>query len=305
MTARADSTAARFDHNGDVTARASIDRGPTVLRIALGVQLRKLREERGISRETAGEALRASESKIARLELGRTGFKVRDMGDLLTLYGVHDADERDRFLALARQANQPGWWHRYNDLLPSWFETYVGLEQAALGIRIYETHYIPGLFQTADYARYIFGLDSRQDAQRLVDMRMRRQRILTRTPNPPSVWAVVDEHVLRRLPPDPCVARNQLLHLLELTEQPNITIQVLPESAGPTPAEGGSFSMLRFPEEELPDIVYLEQLTSALYLDKAVDLQHYRKLMDTLCAGYAHPVGRTPILLQELLDAVG
>lgn len=305
MTARADSAAARFDHDGDATAEVTVERGPTVLRIALGVQLRKMREERGISRGTAGEALRATESKIARLELGRTGFKARDMADLLTLYGVHDADERDRFLALARQANQPGWWHRYNDLLPSWFETYVGLEQAALGIRIYETHYIPGLFQTAEYARYVFGLDSREDAQRLVDMRMRRQRILTRTPNPPSVWAVIDEHVLRRLPPDPCVARNQLQHLLELTEQPNITMQVLPESAGPTPAEGGSFSMLRFPEDELPDIVYLEQLTSALYLDKAADLQHYRKLMDTLCAGYAHPPGRTPLLLRELLDKVG
>ncbi|WP_245670902.1 helix-turn-helix domain-containing protein [Nocardia flavorosea] len=288
-----------------MTARAAVDRGPTVLRIALGGQLRKLREERKISRETAAEALRATGSKITRIELGRNGLKVRDLSDLLTLYGVHDPDEREDFLALARQANEPGWWHRYSDLLPSWFETYVGLEQAAATIRLYETHYIPGLFQTADYARYIFGLDSRVDVSRLVDMRMQRQRVLTRTPTPPTVWAVIDENVLRRQPPDRHVARGQLQHLLELTERTNIVIQVLPESAGPTPAEGGSFSMLRFPEEELPDIVYLEQLTSALYLDKAADLQRYRKLMDVLCAGYALPPGRTPIILRELLDRVG
>ncbi|RDI46454.1 helix-turn-helix domain-containing protein [Nocardia mexicana] len=298
MTARADRDSSA------ATAQASADRGPTVLRIALGGQLRKLREEREVSRQTAGEALRASETKITRLELGQTGFKERDLSDLLTLYGVNDADERDRLLTLARQANRPGWWHRYSDLLPSWFETYVGLEQAALGIRIYETHYIPGLFQTADYARYIFGLDSRADAQRLVDMRMRRQRILTRTPTPPTVWAVIDEHVLRRQPPDRQVARDQLRHLLDLAQRPNITVQVLPEAAGPTPAEGGSFSMLRFPEEELPDVVYLEQLTGALYLDKNADLQRYRKLMDTLCAGFALSPEQTPIILHDLLDGL-
>ncbi|MEU7138383.1 helix-turn-helix transcriptional regulator [Nocardia sp. NPDC046473] len=282
----------------------SAARGPTVLRIALGGQLRKLREKCDISRRVAGEALRASETKITRMELGQTGFKERDMGDLLTLYGVLDLDERERFLDLAQQANQPGWWHRYSDLLPSWFETYVGLEQAAQRIRIYETHYIPGLFQTADYARYIFGLDSAQEAQRLVDLRMRRQRILTREPDAPLVWAVVDEHVLRRQPPNPRIAREQLEHLLELIERPNITLQVLPETAGPTPAEGGSFSMLRFPEPELPDIVYLEQLTGALYLDKRSDLQHYRQLMDVLCAAYAAPPEETPGVLKKLLAAL-
>jgi hypothetical protein len=135
-------------------------------------------------------------------------------------------------------------------------------------------------------------------------MRMRRQRILDRTPDAPSVWAVVDEHVLRRQPPDPRVARDQLEHLLELIERPNITLQILPESAGPTPAEGGSFSMLRFPESELPDIVYLEQLTGALYLDKRSDLQHYRKLVDVLGADYADPPEQTPVLLNKLLDAL-
>lgn len=278
------------------------ERGPTVLRIALGAQLRKLREDRGIKRHVAGETLRASETKIARLELGQTGFKERDVRDLLTLYGVTDPDERDRFLNLARQTNRPGWWHRYGDLLPSWFETYVGLEQAADVIRLYETQYIPGLLQTADYARYVYSLGHLQDMDRLVDMRIARQQILTRPDDPPRVWAVIDEHVLRRLPPDPRVARAQLEHLLRVNALVNVTIQILPETAGPTPAEGGSFTILRFPEPELSDIVYLEQLSGALYLDKKPDLLRYRKLMDLLSAGYATRPDRTPAVLNRLID---
>ena len=132
--------------------------GPTVLRITLGGQLRRLRERNGISREAAGEALRASDAKISRLELGRVGFKERDIADLLTLYGVQDADEREAFLNLARQANSPGWWHQFNDLLPSWFETYLGLEQSATVIRSYQPQFVHGLLQTEDYARGVIEL---------------------------------------------------------------------------------------------------------------------------------------------------
>jgi transcriptional regulator with XRE-family HTH domain len=285
-----------------VGALVAADRGPTVLRIALGAQLRRLREDSDITRKEAGEALRGSETKITRLELGQTGFKDRDIRDLLTLYGIDDPDDRDQLLDLARQANKPGWWHRYNDLLPNWFETYVGLEQAAQIVRLYETQYIPGLFQTADYAAYIFGLGSRDQAPRLVEMRMRRQRVLTRS-DPLRVWALVDEHVLRRQPPNRIAARGQIEHLLELIALPTVTIQVLPETAGPTPAEGGSFSILRFPEPELPDVVYLEQLTGALYLDKDTDLRRYLSLMDVLSAGYALPPDRTPAILREILDS--
>ena len=137
------------------TAATSEDAGPTALRIGLGSELRRRRERAGISREVAGEALRASPAKISRLELGRVGFKERDVLDLLTLYGVTDETERTQFLALARRANAPGWWHRYSDLLPGWFETYLGLEQASTMIRTYELQFVPGLLQTREYARAV------------------------------------------------------------------------------------------------------------------------------------------------------
>ncbi|MGV9737905.1 helix-turn-helix domain-containing protein [Nocardia farcinica] len=258
------------------------ERGPTVLRIALGGQLRKLRESRNITREAAGDAIRGSHAKISRLELGRTGFKERDIRDLLTLYGVVDPAERESFLDLARRANEPGWWHRYSDLLPQWFGQYLGLEQAAWKIRTYEAHLVPGLLQTPDYARAVLALGSDDaDTDRRVDVRRRRQEILRR-PEPPIVWAVLDEAALHRPVGGVQVHRAQIEHLIELAALPNVTLQVLPYSAGEHAAAGASFSILRFAEAELPDVVYLEHLTSALYLDRTQDLALYRSVMDRL-----------------------
>ncbi|TQM33319.1 helix-turn-helix domain-containing protein [Nocardia bhagyanarayanae] len=258
------------------------ERGPTVLRIALGGQLRKLRESCNITREAAGDAIRGSHAKISRLELGRTGFKERDIRDLLTLYGVSDPLEREQFLTLARQANEPGWWHRYSDLLPSWFGTYLGLEQAANKIRTYEAHLVPGLLQTPEYARAVLALGyDDADTDRRVAVRQRRQEILHRT-DPPIVWAVIDEAALHRPVGGPQVHREQMEHLIALAALPNVTIQVLPYSAGEHAAAGSSFSILRFAEPELPDIVYLEHLTSALYLDRRQDLALYLSVMDRL-----------------------
>lgn len=265
------------------------ERGPTVLRIALGGQLRKLRESCKISREAAGEAIRGSHAKISRLELGRTGFKERDIRDLLTLYGVSDADERETFVDLARRANEPGWWHHYSDLLPSWFGTYLGLEQAASKIRTYESHLVPGLLQTPDYARAVVTLGYRDaDTDRRVAFRQRRQDILRRS-QPPVVWAVLDEAALYRPVGGQRVHQEQMRHLLELTELPSMTIQVVPFAAGEHAAAGSSFTILRFAESELPDIVYLEQLTSALYLDRREDLTLYLSVMDRLSVQAAPP----------------
>ncbi|MBF6079980.1 helix-turn-helix domain-containing protein [Nocardia cyriacigeorgica] len=265
------------------------ERGPTVLRIALGGQLRKLREGKGITREAAGDAIRGSHAKISRLELGRTGFKERDIRDLLTLYGVHDPDERESFLELARKANEPGWWHRYSDLLPSWFGTYLGLEQAATKIRTYEAHLVPGLLQTPEYARAVVTLGYEDaDTDRRVAVRQRRQEILRRS-DPPFVWAVIDEAALHRPVGGPEVHRAQMRHLIELAQLPNVTIQVVPYSAGEHAAAGSSFSILRFAEAELPDIVYLEHLTSALYLDRREDLALYLSVMDRLSVQAARP----------------
>ncbi|WP_063040232.1 MULTISPECIES: helix-turn-helix domain-containing protein [Nocardia] len=280
-----------------------VERGPTVLRIALGGQLRDLRVKNGITREAAGDAIRGSHAKISRLELGRTGFKERDIRDLLTLYGVNDAEERERFLDLARQANEPGWWHRYSDLLPSWFGTYLGLEQAATKIRTYEAHLVPGLLQTPEYARAVMSLGYEDaDMDRRVQVRIRRQEVLRRA-EPPIIWAIIDEAALHRPVGGSRVHREQMEHLIELAELPNVTVQVLPYSAGEHAAAGSSFSILRFAETELPDIVYLEHLTSALYLDRKQDLALYLSVMDRLSVQAEAPGESLKILAEYAKNA--
>ncbi|GAB3696659.1 helix-turn-helix domain-containing protein [Saccharopolyspora tripterygii] len=278
--------------------------GPTVLRIALGGQLRRLREERGISREAAGDAIRGSHAKISRLELGRVSFRERDLNDLLTLYGVDSPEERAAFLSLAKQANEPGWWHQYGDLLPAWFETYLGLEQAAEIIRTYEAQFVPGLLQTPDYARAVIllghGQEPASEVDRRVALRTRRQDILTRQ-EPPTLWAVIDEAALRRPIGGERIMRGQIEHLIRIAELPNVTVQLLPYSVGGHAAAGGPFTIVRFPESDLPDVVYLEQLTSALYLDKRNDLDQYQAVMNMLSVQAATPE-ETPQLLRALMQ---
>ncbi|MFG2073395.1 helix-turn-helix domain-containing protein [Nonomuraea maritima] len=256
---------------------------PTVLRILLGTQLRRLRTEKGISREEAGYSIRASHAKISRLELGQVSFKQRDVADLLTLYGVVDPAERQPLLDLARQANEPGWWHRYSDLLPSWFEVYIGLEGAASIIRTYENQFVPGLLQTPAYARAVIELAHahapEDEIDRRVALRMARQK---RLESGLTLWAVIDEAVVRRMLGGPDVMREQLAYLLEMTAERNVTVQIVTFEHGGHAAAGGPFSILRFPEPELPDVVYMEQLTSALYLDKHADSDHYSGVMNQL-----------------------
>ncbi|MFC6079792.1 helix-turn-helix domain-containing protein [Sphaerisporangium aureirubrum] len=278
--------------------------GPTALRILLGAQLRRLRTTRGITREQAGHSIRASEAKISRIELGRVGFKDRDVADLLTLYGVGESQEREVFLGLARQANAPGWWHKYSDLLPGWFELYVGLEEAATTIRTYEIQFVPGLLQTRDYARAVIKLGHsgapEDEIERRTDLRLaRRQRIIE--PGGPKLWALVDEAALRRPLGGPGVMRAQVEYLLDMTRAPNITVQVVPFGQGGHSAAGGPFSILRFHEGDLPDVVYMEQLTSALYLDKREETDPYMKVMDHLCVEAA-TVSESRRMLTALLD---
>ncbi|GAA2705966.1 helix-turn-helix transcriptional regulator [Micromonospora olivasterospora] len=278
--------------------------GPTVLRMLLGAQLRRLREASGVTRESAGWEIRASESKISRMELGRVGFKERDVADLLTLYGVVDPDEREAMLKLARDANNPGWWHRYGDVLPSWFQSYLGLEAAAALIRSYEVQFVPGLLQTPEYARAVVLLGharaGTEEIDRRVGLRMRRQELLSR-PEPPQLWAVLDEAALRRPIGGPEVMRGQLTALIEATRSPHVRLQIIPFDAGGHAAAGGAFTILRFGDQDLPDIVYIEQLTSALYLDKRDDLDYYAAAMERLCVE-AEPPERTPDLLARLRD---
>jgi hypothetical protein len=284
--------------------RAQAGGGPTVQRLLVGAKLRRLRTDMGLTREEAAEAIRASEWKIHRLENGQVGFKERDLVDLLERYGVTDPDEVQELLDLAREANIPGWWQRYGDVLPQWFRSYVDLESAAALIRTYEGQYVPGLLQTDDYMRAVVQgahLDeSSEEVGRRVRLRMARQTVLTRE-HPPRLWAVVDEAALRRPVGGPGVMKGQLERLIDAALLPNVTLQMLPLEVGAHPAMVGSFSVLRFPDQELPDVVYLEHLTGATYLNKPDEVDQYLHVMENICVRAAAPA-QTLELLDRLLD---
>ena len=272
----------------------------TVLRMLLGGQLRRLREAVGITPEHAGYEIRASRSKISRLENGRVKLKSRDVTDLLTLYGVTDEDTRTKFLELVRQSNAADWWRKYSDILPDWFETYVGLEAAAATIRSFEVQFVHGLFQTEDYARAVTRLRKAapdDEVERRVALRLKRQELLGR-PNPPYIWSVMDEAVLRRAVGGPAVMRAQFQHLIEVAELPHVTLQVVPFSRGVHAGESGSFTVLRFEERGLPDVVYIEQLTGATYLDQRSDVEHYLAVVDELSSVALTPAGTTRFIEQ-------
>ena len=285
-------------------ARPEAHEGPTVSRIVLGTQLRRLREEAGITREEAGNAIRASHAKISRLELGRVGFKERDVVDLLALYGVTDETQLATVMDLMRQANTRGWWQQHSDVLPTWFENYLRLEQVAKMIRTYQVQFVPGLIQNEDYARAVItsGHRARSDYEidRRVQLRMDRQRMLHQ-PDAPRLWAVIDEAALTRPVGPPRVMRSQVKHLLEVSESPNVDVQILPFHSGAHAAAGGSFTILRFAEPDLPDVVYLEQLTSAVYLDKRSDVEDYVMIMERISVQAETPA-RSAATLRRLLN---
>ncbi|GAA3099394.1 helix-turn-helix domain-containing protein [Streptosporangium carneum] len=289
---------------GPIADGSPTETGPTVLRMLLGVQLRRLREVRSITLEEAGETIRASRSKISRLELGRTGFKQRDVADLLTLYGLTDEAERATLLTMAKQANLPGWWHTYSDLVPSWFSSYLGLEQAADVIRSYEVQLVPDLLQTRDYARAVIRLAHQDltsaEIERHVELRMKRQQILRR-PNAPRLWTVIDEAALRRPIGGTAVMRAQFEHLIDVTGLNHVTVQIMPFSAGGHAASGGPITILRMPEQRLPDVVCLKQLASAVYPDKPSDIQRYWHIMNQLVI-QAEPSAQTRKMLHQLVN---
>jgi hypothetical protein len=278
--------------------------GPTVRRMLVGAHLRRLRAEAGLSREQAGAAIRASEWKIHRLENGQVGFKERDVVDLLGRYGVSDPREVAAFLVLAREANAPGWWHHFGDLLPPWFRAYVDLESAASLIRAYEGQFVPGLLQTEGYVRAVVGgaqlAGGAEEAERRVALRLGRQGLLVGV-GAPRLWAVVDEAALRRPVGGRGVMRGQLEWLAQACKWPNVTLQVLPLAAGAHPAMVGAFSVLRFADQELPDVVYVEHLTNAAYLDRREEVEQYLDVMEQLCVG-AEPPDKTVAFLDKLLS---
>lgn len=277
--------------------------GPTALRILLGSQLRRLREGRGISAQAAARAIRGSESKISRIELGRNAVREIDVADLLSLYGVTDPEEREQLLTLASQANRPGWWYRFNDILPSWFQAYIGLEEAAESIRTYEAQFLPGLLQTEGYAAAVLALGDipADEMERYVMLRKQRQRRFAA--GELRLWAVVDEDTLRRPVGDPQALREQLSYLLQACQSRNLVLQIIPRGVGGHAAPSG-FSILRFGDPEMPDIVYVEQLTSALYLDKRPEVDRYLLAMERMSIVATEPRASTQVI-KAILEEMG
>ena len=280
--------------------------GPTVLRMLLGAQLRRLREGAGVTRDDAGYHIRASGSKISRMELGRVSFKERDVTDLLEYYGIDDVAEKEKLVQLTREANATPWYQKFQDVVPDWFHVFVGLEEAAQLIRVYEVQFVPGLLQTEEYARAVIlqgapGLDP-DEVERRVALRMGRQKLLTRE-NPPRYWVVMDEAALRRPMGGRDVHVGQIERLIDLVGEPNITIQVMPFRYGGHAAEGGAFTIMRFPETDLPDVVYMEYLTGAHYIDKPEEVERYAAVMERLSVAGTSP-DRTREILSGMLKEI-
>ena len=279
--------------------------GPTVPRMLVGIQLHRFREAAGITPDQAAYEIRASRSKISRMENGLVRFKERDVTDLLTLYGITDEKTRSGLVTLTRQANTAGWWSKYGDIMADWFQSYLGLETAASVIRTFELQFVHGLFQTEDYARAVTMLGHTtapaEEIDRRVSLRLKRQDLLN-GPTPPQVWSVLDEGALRRPVGGPAVMRAQLERLVEMSKLRHVTIQVVPFSRGGHAAAGGSFTVLRFSEPEVPDVVYIEQLTSALYLDKPEDVEHYLEVMNHLSTEALTPTQSTKFITEIIRD---
>lgn len=274
---------------------------PTVGQIVLGLRLKDLRERAGVTFEQAARALSVNQTTIRRMEKADVGLKPVYVEKLLQVYDVPES-ETDSFLALVEAAMNPGWWHRFRDVLPSWFSLYVSLEESAGIIRAYEPHCVPGLLQTADYARALlrvgFPNAAADELERRVALRMERQSLLTR-PSPPRLWVVIEETVLRRPVGGPDVMRGQLDRLMTAAAMPNVTLQILPFATGPHPGMFGPFQLFRFDIPELPDIVYAESLTGAVYHDERPDTVAHLEALDRMGA-QAAPLGDTERILGDL-----
>ncbi|MET9357141.1 helix-turn-helix transcriptional regulator [Streptomyces sp. NPDC006617] len=275
---------------------------PTVGQVVLGRRLQELRETAGLKREEAAKVLRVAPATVRRMEMAEVSLKIPYVQILLTAYGVA-GDEVAAFVALAEEANQPGWWQRYHDVLPDWFSLYVSLEGAARIVRSYEPHFVPGLLQTEDYARSVLeagtiGNAGADAVERHVSLRMERQRLLDR-PDPPHLWVVMDETVLRRpVSIHGRVMREQLDKLLEFATRDRVTLQVAEFEDGPHPGTYAPFTLFRFAEPELPDMVFTEYLTGALYLDSRTEVSAHLEVLDHMTARAAS-TQRTEKVLRE------
>ncbi|MFG1804890.1 helix-turn-helix domain-containing protein [Streptomyces sp. NPDC049040] len=278
--------------------------GPTVGQLVLGKRLLDLREKAGLSREDAARVIRVAQATVHRMETAKVALKVVYVERLLAAYGIAPP-EVAAFVELVEEANRPGWWQRFHDILPDWFSAYVALEAAASLIRVFEPAFVPGLLQTTAYARTVMetgplGRTSPDEVERHVALRMERQALLTR-PGAPRFWAVLDETVLRRHVGSAEVMREQIDHLLEVSRRRNVTLQIAEFSAGHHSGAHGPVALFRFDEGELPDMVYVEYLTGALYIDERNEVASHHAVLDEIAA-QAATARRTKEILQGLRE---
>jgi transcriptional regulator with XRE-family HTH domain len=257
---------------------------PTVRRRKLGLELKRLREAANKKMVEVAAELHCSQAKISSIESGRYKVQPRDVRDMLAFYDVADIEIADSLMELARQSAEKSWWHPYSSAVPDWFGTYVGLEAEAQTLQAFARHVIPGLLQTEDYARAVTSASLRVPPDwhdDVVQLRKARQGRLAGA-SPVDFWAIIEEPVLGRPVGRPGVLRNQLLHLAQMAQRPNIRIQILPLNAGIQPGTGNSFIVLTFPGDVHPDLVYLEHELGALYLEEPDEVSKYQQAFNHL-----------------------
>ncbi|PKK15725.1 MAG: transcriptional regulator [Thermomonospora sp. CIF 1] len=264
---------------------------PTVRRRRLAAEMRKLRKEAGKTREEAARYADIAPATVSRIEAAAHAPKVADIMALCRFYGLDEA-HTEMLVTLARQSRQRGWWQKVGeDAIPTWFETYVGLEEEVAEIRSYQPEVIFGLLQTEDYARAVLTADDTvgpAEGERRLEVRMRRQKLLEE-PDRPKLWIIQNEGALRRHVGGVATMQQQLKHLIDLSRQPGITIQVLPFSAGAHPSMHGAFEILSFPERYDPDVVYIDYRRGSIYLENLDEVDDYTQLFDQLRARAISP----------------
>jgi transcriptional regulator with XRE-family HTH domain len=277
--------------------------GPTVRLRRLGMELRALREAAGLNSQQAAGELGCSQSKISRVENGKSPVSARDVRDLLDLYEVSDEEQRERLLGLARESRQRGWWAEFGPWLPSGFDTYAGMEAATASVRAYQAQLVHGLLQTEDYARSLLRAlrleDTRESVEKLVEFRMARQAQLTRAESPLRLWVIFEEEVLRRPVGGLAIMQAQLQHVLDAAEEPTITIQVLPTARGAHAGLDGSFSIFEFPDPGDPDVAYAGGPVGTVFVEKIEDVRRFAVRFDHLRAA-ALDIGESTDLIARV-----
>jgi transcriptional regulator with XRE-family HTH domain len=273
--------------------------GPTVRRRRLGTELRRLREAHSIKLEEVAEKLGVAASTLSRIETGKAPTRSAYLLAMLDMYGVDDPGQRQALIEMAREGHRKGWWAAYDDVLPTGFGVYVGLEAEASSLRSFESMVVHGLLQTEDYARAVMTIVRRKltggEIERLVTLRMQRQEALLRA-DPLELWLILDEAVLRRTMGGPDLMHRQLTHLADASLWPNVTLQVLPFTSGPHPSLNGPFCIIEFPERYDPDVVYTEGVAGNAYLERDRDVRFCAEVFDLLRAAALSPADSTDLI---------